>query len=473
MFEFVSDDGDYYVTEIDGDEVYLQVGTFKRLVSFHDLDLYGVYRDFQSTHSFPRNGNDAFLDHLRNMLIDPEYVDDIVWCDDCDEPEPNGDNMHTTDGGDGMVCESCLQNYIYCEYCSEYRNSDDSVWIESRGERVCEPCVDNYFMYCDNCEEYVDPDDHYHDDDCDCESPVQRFTIPNDGNDPLANDTALKVTLPAGLISAEGVEQVRRLIQRHGLKARDAAFSQGEIGWYDSRNPAHVAAQNEYVKWYDLSQAVETLDPKWQTKDGNYTKRLSRMAYKTFGVKIPPALLSEIGNIGNANSQGSDYEIEITRNLNLSAAEFGHEDSCYWQSYSSSRCTLKSNGSFGLRSFGERNGWDGGVKGRAWVQPLKSVNGELTPTFDAQGADAYVVFNGYGDLSGYAPARIVAHMVGMTYRKIEFSLGEAYINAGGYLIAPEDIATDYTDGRLNLYVDPHENLYNRELAEGRVMSNVA
>jgi hypothetical protein len=108
--------------------------------------------------------------------------------------------------------------------------------------------------------------------------------------------------------------------------------------------------------------------------------------------------------------------------------------------------------------------------------PLKLDNdGALTPTFETQEPAAFVVFNGYGTLSGYTPARIMSHMAGWTYRKVKFEclLGnldyddkQMYVNnASGYLVAPEEIAERYTDGSLNLVVDQHADLYVTEKHE--------
>jgi hypothetical protein len=54
-------------------------------------------------------------------------------------------------------------------------------------------------------------------------------------------------------------------------------------------------------------------------------------------------------------------------------------------------------------------------------------------------------------------------MAGLTYRKIGFGCGPMYINSGGYLIAPEEIAQRYSEDRsLYLDVSTHASLYDRE-----------
>src|SRR5208282_226801 len=209
---------------------------------------------------------------------------------------------------------------------------------------------------------------------------------------------------------------------------------------------------------WDLARGARSLGEHWQTKDGNYAKRLSRFAYKRYAMKLTPEVLSRVGDIAREHSTEVSVDIEVTRDLNQPAECFYHSDSCWWQSYSDSRCALKTNGGFGMRSF-----TDNSLSGRAWVMPLKqSEGGRLIPTFDTLTPDAFVVFNGYGDLSGYAPARILAHLAGWTYRKIDFSCPPMYINSGGYLIAPEDIAGKYTDGYLALSVSRHSDLYENE-----------
>ena len=461
MLEFVSDEGDYFVlTDVNGADMFLQNGTFKRLVEFSTIDLLSEYRTFYSNATYA--STDQFLDHLRDMVIDPDEVDEVVFCVGCSEPEWGYDDMVSTE--DGSVCSSCVNNYTFCDYCDEYVHDNGTVYIDTIDDRVCEGCADSNFSWCDHCDQYYSHDDYHdydHDDSCDCESPVLSFAIRNDGQDPLANDTPTSIALPAGVISEQGIEAVVRLFQNYAQRLRVEMSNGASYG-----TPEYVAAYEVYVKWWNFANDIRILDSKWQTKDGNFTKRLSRLAYKNHGIKVTPDQLSEVGNIGNQHSQGASFEVEVTRDLNQSAEAFGHAESCYWQSYYASRCTLKSNGGFGLRSFdpGRRNAWDGGVTGRAWVVPMKMVDGHLTPTFESMSPDAFVVFNGYGDLGGYAPARIMAHMAGMTYRKIDFTLGEAYINAGGYLIAPEEIAQHYTDGELHLYPSDHSGLYQNEQA---------
>jgi hypothetical protein len=381
-----------------------------------------------------------FRAYLRTLVSDPDEIEDLGFCGNCRHPAWS-DEM-TIAGTGERVCELCLDDYGECSCCEE-RFPDNSLNSTLTESIVCDRCLNNHYTYCDYCEGYYPDDNSYeHDHDHDqgsgcCESPQLEFTVRNDGSEPLANDTRVAFTLPAGVISPAGLSAIR-----------DYLYSAGH---------------------YDLTYGLDVLGDQWQNRQGNYAKRLSRYAHQTHQAKLTPEIMSQVGCIARDHSKPADIEIEVTRQFNQSAEYFYHDDSCYWGSYYESRCALKTNGAYGLRSFK-----DGEVSGRAWVMPLRSVDqvplsgdprqisASLALTFDTMGADAFVVFNGYGDLGGYAPARIVAHMAGWTYRKIGFACDPMFINAGGYLVAPEHIAEPYTDGSLRLSVSQHSNLYESE-----------
>jgi hypothetical protein len=303
-----------------------------------------------------------------------------------------------------------------------------------------------------------------YDDDC-CSSPQLEFTVRN-GTGTLANDTRATVTLPEGVISDAGINAIRTYL-RHagGASAIPAVY-----------NGLHSLS-------YDVG---ETVTAEWQSRGGNFTKRLSARAFKVHALKIDPEILAKVGNIARDHSKAVSVTIDVTRQLNQPSGYFYHDDSCWWGSYGSSRCALKTNGGFGLRALPHNN--DYGVTGRAWVLPLlrtggpvvppvhfpprdargrfaerPEVPGKLVPTFNTLNADAMVVFNGYGELGGYAPARIVADMTGWTYKRISFSADPMYINSGGFLIGPEEI-TQVTS-ELYLSIQRHSRLYHTEQLE--------
>lgn len=372
--------------------------------------------------------HDAFRDYLRTLVHDPETLDDLCFCDNCNKPIWQ-DDTQSAEGGSSNVCYPCYCDMEVCDYCHEHYTEVTTTLDDSA---ACEGCLETYYYWCESCEGYYssnDEDNHDHDESdsggC-CASPQQAFRIRNDGHFPLANNTRTTISLPAGIIDTEGLDAIHRYLR----------FAYRQLS-------------------YDLA----SLGEKWQTREGNYVKRLSHMAYKNHRIKLSQDELSKIGSIARDHSNAVDVTIEITRDLNQSARYFYHEDSCYWGGYGASRCVLKTNGGFGLRSFDI----NGNIAGRAWVMPLKYVGWRLTPTFDTMTPDAYIVFNGYGDL-GYTAPRLIAHLAGWTYRKIGFDCEPMYINSGGYLITSENIAAKYSDRSISLSVQQHSSLYVEEEA---------
>lgn len=396
-----------------------------------------------------------FIDEIRRLIADPDSMPEIVWCESCEHPTDEDSATGLANGN--VACDECFSdNYSSCDYCGDVFDYEH-LTTTMEDHSVCDSCLAGNYLYCEDCDGYYhesDEAEHRHGR-CDCDPPDLSVRFPQSDGTTLSEDERVAVSLPAGTISEEGIKSIARLIHTHAMETTvfDDDGSLSEEG-YRLRNT-----------WWNLAGDVAGMDTRWQTKEGNFTKRLSKLAHKNHALKLPPTLVTQVGNIARDNSQGSEIEIEFTRDLNLPAEDFYHEDSCWWQSYSESRCSLKSNGGIGLRTFGGTK-WEP-VSGRAWVMPLRAdEDGALHPTFDAVSADAYMVFNGYGDLQGYTPARVVAGMTGMTYRKINFDCSPMYINGNsGYLVASEEIAERYAaTGRLSLYVDSHSNLYHREAA---------
>lgn len=414
-----------------------------------ELDLRDLWESYKTANAVAGHRSSAkhgFLVYLRGIVREPDAITEVVFCVDCGDPVWQDETDAARGDSTDRICESCSDNWDSCCHC-ENRFPGDELTETLAEDRVCESCRVNSYSYCDECEGYYPDsrvDDHEHGDfsgDC-CEAPARTFTLRNDGEAPLANDTRAVITLPSGVIPPEGIFQIARYLRQQ----------QDGLGPFDRD------------KYYQLSYDLDVLGDKWQAKEGNFTKRLSRHAYKKYALKIEPEVLSQVGCIARDHSgKQTSAAVELTRELNLSAEAFGHGDSCWWGStYGESRCALKSNGGLGMRSFSE----DGYVTGRAWVMPLRlSAGPHLKPTFDTENPDAFMVFNGYGELSGYTAARILAHMAGWTYRKTGFRCSPMYVNAGGYLVAPEETAAPYTDGSLDLYLSAHANLHNVEQEE--------
>lgn len=327
-----------------------------------------------------------------------------------------------TEAEGNLVCNRyCLNNYRYCDSCDGWFTETTTVSYS----RYCESCLSEHFTYCEHCDAHFnDEDGHNHDDDeedqCDCEAPHPHFSFPANGHGSVAHNERLTVELPKGVISEYGILQIKRLL------------------W-------------ETVAYDVVNEVIDTVGELWQTKQGNFTTRLSRALFKQ-GVKLRPGVLSDIGNTARAHSSDNTiWHIEFTRDLNGTAGDFYHEDSCWWTSHFASRCALKNWGGMGLRSYTDLDIEEYYPNGRIWVQPL---NKEMQPTHDSFNAHAYVVFNGYGELTGFVAARIVAHLTSKSYRKVSLGSSEQFINNDtGYLVADE--ATCNATDKVRFYGEEH------------------
>lgn len=345
----------------------------------------------------------------------------VITCDSCSEWE-DAEGSAAVQGG-ATACEVCLGNhYTTCDVCEQYVHDHEIATVD--GYSYCDSCLDRYCYYCEECEEWSRTE-HEHQTSCDCEAPHPKFMFPANGAGAIGNDERLDVALPAGTIDQVGITAIVSLL-------------------YDATRDAVG-----FISYDSIRSAVDAVGDQWQTKRGNYTRRISREYYSNLKVKLPDGVLSEIGNLARLHSSSaSEWAVEFTRNLNLPAEDFCHEESCWWQSYYESRCALKNWGGLGLRTFNEY----GDAEGRAWVQPL---NADLKPTHDTMGAHAYIVYNAYGALNGYQAARIVAHLTSKTYCKITFHNSPQYVNEDkGFLVADEATCTNTEIVRLNF--EAHE-----------------
>ncbi len=340
---------------------------------------------------------DRFVGAIERVTSRP-----IVHCGECSTAVWEDDAHSTSDGE--RVCDSCCDDYYStCYHCERLCRSTEVVDDES----VCSRCLDRHYSWCDDCDRYVDRD-HWHE--CSCEPRHLRFLFPANGQGTVANDRRLTVTLPAGVIDDSGLAAIVKLV--HG-------------------------ATGDYQK----ARTVYDLDNHWVTREGNFTRRLSRVLYNEHGIKLPSGLISEVGNVARMNStETSTWYIEFTRGLNSSAAAFYHDDSCWWGDHSNSRCALKTCGGLALRSYESMESMTDAPNGRAWVMPL---DGALAPTH-ATDAHAYVVFNEYGAMEGYVATRLIAHLTGKTYSRISFDADPMFVNGETAFLVAEQAVCEAT-----------------------------
>lgn len=319
------------------------------------------------------------------------------------------DEAHSID--DESYCRSCLERYyVTCWRCNEYAYHSDAFTVD--GFRFCANCHDN-LEYCERCEEtYYQP---HTCSTCECVPERRRFRFPiENGARSVASERRVTVTLPAGTVSREGMQQ---------------------ISWVVFDEVAASSDPNINTKCYIARSAVMQLECDWQTRTGNFPKRLQKAILQATGFKASAELISRIGNLARQHSGSqAKWHVEMSRNLNASAQHWYHGESCWWGSYSHSRCRLKGCGGLGMRTF-DTAGDLADVTGRMWVIPLDA---QLKPTHDTILAFAYLAFNAYG-FEGYDGARVLAQMTGLSYRKIYLHADDdrhMYVNGQtGFLIA--------------------------------------
>lgn len=379
---------------------------------------------------------DEFLDFMRARLVDEAQVNHIDWCRDCDAPTLHGAHVAYYDE---YVCEDCRGDYFTCDDCGDLEPDHRHHAVDDRN--VCDSCFDSY-GYCEYCEEYFHVDDtheHEHENECDCPPPTYDISMPN-GDDVVSSDERFEVSIPEGVITHSGLEAV-------------------SVAVWQARNLCADLDERDALMSLSLNIRSGVLGTSWRTKEGNFTKRVSRSAYKESKYKVPDALLTEIGNVARRYTSvvPETFALSLTRDINGDPDDFAHGGSCWWTDFNVARCILKSNGGLGLRSFGEYDQ----VLGRAWVLPVRSERYSISPTFDLLTADGFVVFNGYGNLPTTIAAQIVSNMTGWNYREIYFHLSDAYVNGDvGFLVAKADFLDAHT--RLSLDLDHHSNRYITE-----------
>lgn len=404
---------------------------------------------------------DSWVKKIKAQVADPENVV-VVSCQQCGQLAFTGTHrvLRGAPNTNMDVCNDCFQNRtVTCLICEEVHGIDWTVIVVPGGrqdeQRACSACYNAHYTTCRTCNVVYriaeEREEHRHRDQMCCESPAMAFEFPW-VNGPLPPDTRVDVDLGGtGRVTKAVIREVGSYFMVTGQN-----LAPGE--WRISGTRAYKM----YRFGYELRQCpedlLEQIGREVKNKSGNYPTRLKRFAYKERSLKLDPEHLTQVGNkIAQTQSNGV-YRVEVTRDLNLTAAEFANPNSCWWSNYKGSRCALKTNGGMGLRTFDQH----GGIVGRVWLMPLKSgPDGGLTPTF-AVDTGVWFVFNGYGNLEEKTGARVVQAMLGADSAKlIEFNAERYYVNnSRGYLLGPEAVTAKTT--RLHLPLAEHANLYDRE-----------
>lgn len=373
--------------------------------------------------------NEARLDRdaLTALLIDPDEADEAVCCEHCPTWVHEDDSVEV---GADRLCETCSDSLGRdCYRCGD-RAYPNSMYVVEE-DWCCFSCYENHTNYCEGCEETYWEDSSRHDDcrryNCGCETADGIRYIPLSP----ALVSAGSDTGDTGRLN----EDVRHTVKMEGALSDSAAYSvRCEVAEF------WRASQNQDV-WAEWVKALTDTDPRWKVDGRTYPKRVRKAVFKATGVNLPDALVEKIGNIARVDTEEVELDIALTWDLNMDPEEYANSGSCWWTDYAYSRCTLKEAGGFALRSFSRSHGQNY-VSGRSWVIPLRMFDGKLEPTInDNVGeAQAYVVFNSYGDLGESVGARVMANLTGKAYKRIQSGDWSMYVNNSScYLIAAQNV----------------------------------
>ena len=224
---------------------------------------------------------------------------DISACDDCGEFDYSYDLQET--GDRRVICDECGDNYCRCYWCEVlFRNT-----TTAGDEEWCEECLYAHHSYCEECNEWISDEDsdHSHSRDSDCAPTRRRFVFPAHGAGTIGNDERLGGrTLPAGLISDEGMELIKSALY------------------------CYLDGTDQGLPSYVIANLLDEAGHMWQTSKGNFPRRVSSAFYKyrrvvyksatdvgfdgvdTVPVKLDNGILSAIGNIAREHSsKGSTF----------------------------------------------------------------------------------------------------------------------------------------------------------------------
>ena len=435
----------YFVEHQNEYDLYRETDTDDRVYYVHDtLTFYyedmidACYPEPMPSSALDEIVGDHSLDASAANTFVPTGADfgyKFVDCEACGDAKRESDTYTTAD--DDYVCDDCAHDYTLCHECERQVSLDDSNTVTNADgyntEEACHRCMEGYTSWCDACEvRYWDRDYEYHEhdgDDCDCEPHEPEFALSTEREDigQIRSDETYEVTLGKDTIPSRVLHDISDYIM--GAIRETAPF--GPMWKTDFEALSCV-----------LFTALDT-GTLYRTEEGTWAKRFRSLLYKAtkirsgVGYSLPAPILSEVGRrLSEEVGAGTTYEVQVTRDLNRSADELGNGGSCWWTDYSESRCALKSNAGFGFIE-PRPNGF---AASRAWVLPCKIRESEgyhvLHPTH--REAQAYLVFNAYGNFEERVGPRAFAALLGWKMiGSVDFDPNPMYINGGrAYLVVP-------------------------------------
>jgi len=182
----------------------------------------------------------------------------------------------------------------------------------------------------------------------------------------------------------------------------------------------------------------EEMEWQWQTKRGNFPKRLQRwLAIKGFK-NLDPSIMASVGATGNRYigdiSKSDPYYFKfVPPPFNWRDGQYGKERSCWWTQNQKEYWQEMNGSGVCFYKSGEDMSHNNGI-GRLWIG-----NGPK---------DTLMTFNGYYNNSEKENwtlnlTQVVATFLGLTYRKIRLSCQGMHVNSDmGYLLGTGSLLSE-------------------------------
>ena len=225
------------------------------------------------------------------------------------------------------------------------------------------------------------------------------------------------ITMPGGDISSSGIYQITRMLASDKL--------------WKELNPDSTL---EYLPPLPSDWAWRWIADHLYNNvkyTGAFPRRVAKFYWVNYGLKLPSALVSNIGNVARDHTMSeTDVTFDFVTDIDWESGDFGDDGSCYWGSQTGSRLMVEANG-LAMRFFYAPDS-DHGIA-RAWLAALPDRYHDV---------NYYVVFNGYG--FGGDPtlriAQILARFVEGEYRQVRIVNTDLSINGGyvGYAVGKPD-----------------------------------
>lgn len=204
----------------------------------------------------------------------------------------------------------------------------------------------------------------------------------------------------------------------------------------------------------------------WRLRDERnrrLSKRISSYLNKNHDISLPKDALTYIGKLASDNCVTGKYHFEFTESLDWERGTFGDPSSCFWSDRRYARKMMEKAGLLAIRIYDEYNNG----KARAWVLPYIPI-GKKGNRKDANRAEGFVVFNGYG-LQTRNIATIISRVFEYDYKKVNLRNhggynGSLWINdeGSGYAISKPEILEKIT--KIDFQIDEPRTCYgSREL----------